>query len=103
MTDEEPIAVIADHPNRENEARRIAAHLRRAGQITLPTFGGNARKQAKEAKKAGAVALLYVRDEEDIKSRLHLTELKHRDDVTRLQTGYSIFWGSFPPNTVNLG
>ena len=80
VTDEEPIAVIADHPNRKNEAQRIAAHLRRAGQITLPTFGGNARKQAKEAKKAGAVALLYVRDEEDIKSRLHLTELKHRDD-----------------------
>lgn len=74
------IAVIADHPDRLEEARRIEQCLRSAGQPVLSFYKGNSKKQAEKAKAQGVGALLYVRDEKRPNRRLHLTEVTRKGD-----------------------
>ncbi|QLC22517.1 histidine--tRNA ligase [Parasphingopyxis sp. CP4] len=69
------IAVIPDHPSMENEANRLATHLRVRGYSTFTVLRGSAKKRADKARRAGAAGILFVRDEDDPNRRLHLTDL----------------------------
>lgn len=77
---DDAIAVVADHPSRQDEARLIAQRLRANGQAVISIYKGNSKKQAEKAKSAGVGAILYVRDEERPNRRLHLTEISRVDD-----------------------
>ncbi|HEX8584096.1 MAG TPA: histidine--tRNA ligase [Allosphingosinicella sp.] len=74
------VAVIADGPSQEQEAIRVTAMLRRGGMAVDMPFGGNAKKKAERAKKAGVDALLYVRDQPLPRDRLHLTNVRLTSD-----------------------
>lgn len=77
---ERAIAVIPDQPSLRDEADKITAMLRKAGQPVFVAFKGNARKQADRAKQAGAVGVIFVRDEADPQQRLHMTNFTISDD-----------------------
>jgi histidyl-tRNA synthetase len=55
-------AVIADDPTQQHVAMRIAHQLRRAGLDVFEAFRGNAKRRAELARRAGADALVYIRD-----------------------------------------
>jgi histidyl-tRNA synthetase len=84
-SDETVIGVVPDKAVMEAEAARIAAHLRREGWAIWTGFRGNAKKQAEKAKQAGASAVLFVRDDPEPKSRIHVTNIS-QDDHTALST-----------------
>jgi histidyl-tRNA synthetase len=69
------IAVVPDEWLMEAEAHAIASELRRKQLPVFTSFKGNSKKQGEKAKQAGAVAILYVRNEADPKRRLHLTNV----------------------------
>jgi histidyl-tRNA synthetase len=74
------LAVIADKPAQEQEAVAITAALRR-GQLAVELpIGGNSKKRAERAKKAGVDALLYVREAPTMRDRLHLTNVTLTSD-----------------------
>ncbi len=56
------VAVVAECPEAEHEALRIAQALRSAGCSVVAPFQGHARKRAEAAARAGSRAILYVRD-----------------------------------------
>ena len=76
------IFVIPDDPSLVNEAARIAFHLRR-GQIKAVindpsiefSYRGNAKRRIELAKKAGYEAILFVRQADRVRDRLHLTHI----------------------------
>lgn len=71
-------AVVPDRPSMADEAARIAAHLRSVsdGDYHVWTaFRGNAKKQADKAKKDGASAIVFVRDESDPSKAIHVTNI----------------------------
>jgi histidyl-tRNA synthetase len=74
------IAVVPDEQLMETEAHAIASALRRGQLPVFTSFKGNPKKQSEKAKQAGAVAILYVRNEADPKRRLHLTNVTLETD-----------------------
>jgi histidyl-tRNA synthetase len=74
------IAVVPDEQLMETEAHAIASALRRRQLSVFTSFKGNPKKQSEKAKQAGAVAILYVRNEADPKRRLHLTNVTLETD-----------------------
>ncbi len=69
------IGVVPNEPIMEIEAHSIANALRRNDIPVFTSFKGNAKKQGEKAKQAGAVTILYVRNEADPRRRLHLTNV----------------------------
>ncbi len=78
---EDVIAVIPDKPAKDSEAARIASQLRRAGFAVWTAFKGNAKKQSEKAKQAGVAAILYVRDTDNPRELLHVTNVSQSDDA----------------------
>ncbi len=74
------IAVVPDDQLMESEAHAIASALRRRQLPVFTSFKGNPKKQSEKAKQAGAVAILFVRNEADPKRRLHLTNVTLETD-----------------------
>ena len=77
-------AVIPDSPSMREEADRIAAYLRsKSGSdprskdfYVWASFKGHGKKLAEKAKKDRVDALLFVREAENPRDRLHLTNLR---------------------------
>ena len=67
------IAVIADKPDLQAEATRVATHLRRNGTSVITYFSGNSKKQTDKARREGADGILFVRDLERSKNSVHLS------------------------------
>ena len=67
------IAVVADKPELQEEAARIAAHLRRNGMAVATFLSGNAKKQTERARREGVDGVLYVRDLERTRKSVHLS------------------------------
>ena len=59
------IAIIPNAPEVAAKAYRLASRLRRAGMLVEIALRGNAKKRSEQARKLGAKAVLYVRDEGD--------------------------------------
>jgi histidyl-tRNA synthetase len=78
---EDVIAVVPDKPSKDSEAARIASQLRRAGFAVWTAFKGNAKKQSEKAKQAGVAAILYVRDTDNPRELLHVTNVSQSDDA----------------------
>ncbi|HEX7711452.1 MAG TPA: histidine--tRNA ligase, partial [Sphingomonadaceae bacterium] len=73
-------AVVPDRPSMANEAHRIAAHLRANShdQYRIWTaFRGNSKSQSEKAKKDGVDAIIYVREDNDPRKVIHVTNLGH--------------------------
>jgi histidyl-tRNA synthetase len=100
--DPSPIfAVVPDQPSMTAEATRIATHLRKnsRGDYRIWTaFKGHGRKLADKAKKEGADAVIFVREDSDPRNAIHVTNLRARGEeathdllniVVRLPDPYS--------------
>lgn len=66
------IAVIPDTPDSEQFAVAVAGELRRKGLAVQMALKGNAKRRAEIARKQGADALLYVRNDDDPAEQFHL-------------------------------
>ena len=78
------LSVIADSPEVEDGARRIAIDLRRAGLIVDDSFKPKPKRQAELAKKRDHDAIVYVRAGSDPRGQVHISylttnELKRAD------------------------
>jgi histidyl-tRNA synthetase len=72
------IAVVPDQPSMSNEAMRIAASLRinsRGDYRIWTAFKGHGKKLAEKAKRDGADAILFVRENSDPQRVLHLSNV----------------------------
>jgi histidyl-tRNA synthetase len=67
------IAVVADKPEFQDEAMRIAAHLRMNGMAVATYLSGNSKKQAERARRDGTDGVLFVRDLERTRNSVHLS------------------------------
>ena len=74
------IAVVPDRPSMENEAILLAAHFRKRGYAVFTVARGNSKKRAEKARNAGALGILFVREDDDPNKRLHLTNLSLGSD-----------------------
>jgi histidyl-tRNA synthetase len=70
------LTVIADEPAMEPEAIRLRQHLRFRDFAVDDPPALTSKKKAELAKKRGAAAILYVRNDEDPKRRLHLSDTR---------------------------
>lgn len=70
------LAVIADDPTMKAEAERISAHLRSRDFVVDTPFGGSVKRRTEIAKKKGVAGILYVRDEESPRDRVHLSDTR---------------------------
>ena len=67
------IAVVSDRPELQDEAIRITASLRRNGLAVVTYYSGNSKKQTERARRAGADAVLFVRDLNKTRASIHLS------------------------------
>lgn len=67
------IAVIADKPDAQSEATRIAIHLRKSGLCVLTYLSGNPKKQTERARREAVDAILFVRDTARTPESVHMS------------------------------
>ncbi|EPR10695.1 histidyl-tRNA synthase [Sphingobium indicum IP26] len=89
------VAIVPERPELEDEAVRIASHLRRAGKIVSIAFRGNAKRRIELAKKVESEAILFVRDGNRNRNSLNLTHIS-RDSTKATELLLSIL-GALPP------
>jgi histidyl-tRNA synthetase len=98
------IAVVADAASMQNEATRIANHLRSQGLSCELPIRGSSKRQIELAKRARVGAILFVRDA-PAEHRLHLTSLNldreaaselQKELLTKMHPLYSSLSGTSP-------
>jgi histidyl-tRNA synthetase len=78
------LAVVPDTPSMETEAIRVARVLRGNGWLVELGFRGNAKKRVEAAKRKGVQAILFVREGDKPRDRLHLTHTSDPSKATDL-------------------
>jgi histidyl-tRNA synthetase len=83
------VTVIPEQPELEDEAVRIASHLRRAGKRVSIAYRGNVKRRIELAKKAGSEAILFIKDGDRNRDSLNLTHIsKDSSKATELLLNY---------------
>ena len=72
-------AIVPDTPSMRNEADRIAFHLRAKSQddyYVWMAYRGHGKKLADKAKRDGVDAIIFIRESDDPKKVIHVTNVK---------------------------
>ena len=67
------LAVVPDAPAAEGEAFAIAHALRSKGMAVEMSYSGSAKKRVEKAKRAGVESILFVRPDDDPRTKLYLS------------------------------
>ncbi|MFN0047099.1 MAG: histidine--tRNA ligase [Sphingorhabdus sp.] len=88
------IAVVADHPELQQDSEMLARHLRKNGVAIATSFKGNAKRQVELAKKAKVDSILFVRQSDPLSgSRLYLSgESLTLDEIRQIQAALPLGW-----------